>query len=263
MANFQTHLTASSILGVAYGGVAYFQYHMPLPSCLLAAGLCGVSGMLPDIDSGPGRPLREITTFMAAVIPTMLFSRLLHFNLSQEWIILIGAGIYVGIRFGLAEFLRHYTVHRGMFHSLPTAAIFGELTFLMLYGDTRGLRWFVAGGVVAGFLSHLVLDEIYSVQWDGSPRLKKSFGTALKIFGEGWVPNISAFAKLAILTFLVFREPALIERLQAGQGQQVVQEIKRDFGLSDEDPAQTATNAPGEQSPQSTVDSAARDGVRR
>ena len=100
MANFQTHLTASTLLGIGYGGVAYGAYAVPLPSCILAAGLCSVSGMLPDIDSGPGRPLREITTFMAAVVPTMLFGRLLGLGLSHESIILIGAAIYVAIRFG-------------------------------------------------------------------------------------------------------------------------------------------------------------------
>ncbi len=173
MANFQTHLTASTILGIGYGGVAYQMYGVPPAASLLAASLCAVSGMLPDIDSGPGRPLREITTLMAAVVPTMLFGRLQHFGLSQEWIILIGAAIYVAIRFGLAAFLRHYTVHRGMYHSFPAAAIFGELTFLLVYSESVVLRLFIAGGVVAGFLSHLLLDEIYSVQWDGRPRLKR------------------------------------------------------------------------------------------
>ena len=91
--------------------MAYGAYAVPLPWCILAAGLCGVSGMLPDIDGGPGRPLREITTFLAAVVPTTLFGRLLGFGLSHESIILIGAAIYVAIRFGLAKFLRHYTVH--------------------------------------------------------------------------------------------------------------------------------------------------------
>ena len=211
MANFQTHLTASTVLGIGYGGVAYGMYGVPLPSCVLAAGFCSVSGMLPDIDSGPGRPLREITTFMAAVVPMMLLGHFLRLSLSQETIILIGAAIYVAIRFGLAGFLRHYTVHRGMFHSFPTAAIFGELAFLLLYGDATAVRWYIAGGVVLGFMSHLILDEVYSVQWDGSPRLKKSFGTAMKFFGEGWWPNLTAYAKFVLLTFLVIKEPGLFQ----------------------------------------------------
>ncbi len=243
MANFQTHLTASTILGVGYGGVAYQMYGVPPAASLLAASLCAVSGMLPDIDSGPGRPLREITTLMAAVVPTMLFSRLEHLGLSQEWIILIGAAIYVAIRFGLAGFLRHYTVHRGMFHSFPAAAIFGELTFLLVYSESVVLRLFIAGGVVAGFLSHLLLDEIYSVQWDGRPRLKSSFSTAMKFYGDKWWPNVSAYAKLGLLTLVIFKDPGLVEQLQSGQAEQVVE------GLRNEIPAAWSDSAPPPGSP--------------
>ena len=52
-----------------------------------------------------------------------------------------------------------------MFHSLPAAVIFGEIAFLLASGDDWRLRAFKAGGVVIGFLSHLVLDEIYSIEW--------------------------------------------------------------------------------------------------
>ena len=36
-----------------------------------------------------------------------------------------------------------------------------------------------------GYLSHLVLDEIWSVEWTHGLHLKNSFGTALKFFGHG------------------------------------------------------------------------------
>jgi hypothetical protein len=247
MADFKTHLTASTLLGVAYGGAAYQMYQVPIPSCVLAAGLCSVSGMLPDIDSGPGRPLREITTFMAAVVPTMLFGRLLQMNLSHETIILAGAAVYVAIRFGLASLLKHYTVHRGMFHSLPAAAIFGELVFLLAYSDSPMLRWFTAGGVVLGFLSHLLLDEVYSVQWDGRPRLKKSFGTAVKLFGDGWWPNLSVYAKLAALTFLVVEEPGFMREVNNGRVDHVVQEIADDLPVKwpGGEASPTAAQTPG------------------
>ena len=168
MANFQTHLAASTLLGVGYGGAAYACYGVPASTSILAAGLCSVSGMLPDIDSGPGRPLREITTFMAAVVPAMLVRRFEHLGMSPESVILTAAAIYAVIRFGFSWLLRHFTVHRGMFHSLPAAAIFGALVFLLAYNDNTMLRCFTAGSVVLGYLSHLILDEIYSVQWDGA-----------------------------------------------------------------------------------------------
>ena len=56
------------------------------------------------------------------------------------------------------------------------------------------MGWFVA----IGFLSHLVLDELYSVQWSGvRVTLKKSSGSALKMFGPEFVPNAMAYMLLA------------------------------------------------------------------
>ena len=179
MAGFKTHLTVSSLAGVGYGATAHFMYGVPASTCILAGGLCGVSGMLPDVDSGPGRPLRESMGFAAAVVPMMLIDRLEQLGLSQEMMILVGALIYVAVRFGVAELLRRYTIHRGMFHSLPAALIAGELAFLLASGDDVRLRVYKAGAVVLGYVSHLVLDELYSLElYRGRPRLKRSFGTA-------------------------------------------------------------------------------------
>ena len=137
MAGFKTHITFSSILGAGYGTAAYFLYDVPIPSCILAGGLCGVSGMLPDLDSGPGRPLHESMAFAAAVVPVMLIHHFQRMGLSHEMIIIIGAALYLSIRFGGAWLLQHFTVHRGMFHSLPAAAIFGEIGYLLASGDTN------------------------------------------------------------------------------------------------------------------------------
>jgi hypothetical protein len=225
MADFKTHVTVSSIVGLGYGGIALGVGGLPLQDCILAATFCGVSGMLPDIDSGPGRPLREITTFLAVMVPTMIVTRLYESGLSQSWRILIALALYAGIRYGLRNALKRYTVHRGMFHSLAAAAIFGELAYLLMYGEQTTIRLLIAGSVVAGFLSHLILDEIYSVEWDGRPRLKKSFGTAIKLFGKGWWPNISAYGKLALLTAVVVLDPAIVQRIREGEVREDMQQI--------------------------------------
>ncbi len=208
MAGFKTHITVSSILGVGYGAAAFGYYHFPPSTCILAAGLCGVSGMLPDLDSGPGRPLHESCTFVAAAVPMMLIDRFEAWGLNHEMMVLVGAAIYFLIRFGMPEVLKRLTVHRGMFHSLPTALIFGELTFLLSSGVDVRLRLFKAGGVVLGFLSHLILDEIWSVEFFSKhPGLKKSFGTAFKLVGKGWMPNLCTFTLLGLITFITLNEP--------------------------------------------------------
>lgn len=208
MAGFKTHITVSSVLGAGYGGAAYFMYGVPWPTCVLAGGLCGVSGMLPDIDSDSGTPLHESMAFAAAVVPMMMLHRFRHWGMSPESMILCGAGIYLLIRFGVTALLKRYTVHRGMFHSLPAAAVFGEIAFLLSVGEDMRIRLYSAGAVVIGYLSHLLLDEIYSFQWRrGRIRLKSSFGTALKLFGHDMWANVSVYAKLLILTALILYQP--------------------------------------------------------
>ena len=225
MAMFPTHIKCSTVLGIGCGTAAFVGYGVPLPTCLVGAGLCSVGGILPDIDSGPGIPLREITTFLASVVPTMLITRLLSYSFTQESLILAGAGIYIAIRFGLSQFLRNYTVHRGMFHSFPSMAIFGELTYLLFYGESMFVRLFMVGAVCLGFFCHLLLDEIYSVEWDGRPHVKKSFGTAMKFVGNEWWPNVACYAKLAVLTFIVLNDPSVIQQIYTGQGQQVAKNL--------------------------------------
>jgi hypothetical protein len=208
MAGFKTHITVSSLMGVGYGGAAGWMYGVPWPTCVLAGGLCGVAGMLPDIDSDSGTPLRESMAFAAAIVPMMLLHRFQQWGMSNELIILAGAATYLLIRFGVAALLKRYTVHRGMFHSLPAAVVWGELAFLLSSGEDLRLRAYNAGAVVLGYLSHLLLDEIYSFQWSrGRVRLKSSFGTALKLWGQSGWSNVSAYAKLLILAAAIFWEP--------------------------------------------------------
>ncbi len=214
MANFKTHLTFSTLVGTGYGVTAYMMFDMPLPTCILAGGLCSVSGMLPDIDSDSGVPLRESLAFGAAVVPMMLVDRLQQLGLSTESIVLAGAATYLFIRFIFARLVKMHTVHRGMFHSIPAAVIFGEVAFLLASGDVN-MRLYKAAAVFIGYVSHLMLDEIYSIEWArGRLRLKRSFGTALKVWGRKWWPNLAVFAKLAILSYVALKEPGWMDQYQ-------------------------------------------------
>jgi hypothetical protein len=178
---------------------------------VLATGLCGVSGILPDLDSSSGVPFRESVAFISAFIPILLIQRFEHLGWDRQTIVLAAAMIYIGFRFGVAELFRRYTVHRGMWHSIPAAASMGLLAFLITEHQNLLLRSYWAGAATIGFLTHLVLDEFYSVDFRGV-RLKKSFGTALKFWSDmGLWPNVSTYAKLAVLAFLAWSDPMLME----------------------------------------------------
>lgn len=215
MAGFKTHISTSGLLGVAYGGVALAYYDVPLPTCVLAGGLCAVSGMLPDLDSDSGVPLRESVAFASAVAPMLMIERFKQLGMAPETIVLAGALVYLLIRFGLASLLRRYTVHRGMFHSLPAAIIAAQVAYLLCCTCEPHLRLYKAGGVFLGFMSHLLLDEVYSFSFRrGRVGFKKSFGTALKVWGKSPWGNISTYGKLAMLTYVVMHDATWMEQAE-------------------------------------------------
>jgi hypothetical protein len=60
-----------------------------------------------------------------------------------------------------------------------------------------------------GFGSHLVLDEIWSMEFRHGFRLKSSFGTAIKFWGDCWWSNLLTYANLAIVTLLILADPTI------------------------------------------------------
>lgn len=216
MAGFRVHVTTSTLLGCGYAGVGYAVFHMPVETAVVGGALCGFSGMLPDLDSDYGVPLRETMAFLAAIVPMLLVGRFQSFELSHDAMVLAAIATYLFVRFGVAHMIRKYTVHRGMFHSIPACLIFGGIAFLLSGSAPIEIRCYKAGGVLLGFLSHLVLDEIYAVQWKGGRwRFKKSFGTALKLWGDDRWANFSTYAKLFLVAMMILGEPTVMERLEA------------------------------------------------
>lgn len=214
MADFRTHVTFSSAIGAGYAVVAS-GLGFDLSTSLVAGALCGVSGMLPDIDSESGVPRREALGFAAAIVPMLLADRLRAGGMSHDQIVLTAGVLYVLIRFVGVELLSRWTVHRGMWHSIPAVLIFAGLAYLVSAPTNVFDRYLKALAVGLGALSHLVLDEVYSVDTRGVvPRLKKSFGTAVKLWGKDPRANLSAYAKLAAVATAISMEPMFMERLE-------------------------------------------------
>ena len=214
MADFQTHITTSTVIGIGYGAAGYLKLDAPLETCALAAGLCSVSGMLPDLDSDSGVPVRETMSLAAAVVPLLMMDRFSHLGWSHETMVLAGMVLYLAIRFGVAAIFKKYTVHRGMWHSIPAAATVGLLAFLICSCDDMTMRWYKAAAVVIGFLSHLLLDELWSIGVRrGRLHFKKSFGTAMKFYSGSMWANVSTYGKLALLLVAVSYDPVLMREL--------------------------------------------------
>ncbi|MCC9599746.1 metal-dependent hydrolase [Stieleria sp. JC731] len=215
MADFKTHISASTVVGAAYGYWGVTSQSMTLENGILAGGLCAVSGMLPDLDSDGGIPLREISMFAAAVVPMMMLNRFRDFNMSHETMALAAMLIYVVIRFVAFEFFKRFTVHRGMWHSIPAAASAGLIAYLVMPCPSNAERAYKAVAVVVGFMVHLILDEIWAVEVGvGRLRTKKSFGTALKFFGINPFANVIVYAMLFALIYIAASDNQIAGRLR-------------------------------------------------
>ncbi|WP_425618399.1 metal-dependent hydrolase [Anatilimnocola sp. NA78] len=210
MADFKSHITFSTALGAVYGVAGYFYLGLPIETSILGGTLCSVSGMLPDLDSDSGTPVRETSTFAAAVIPMLMMPRFEALHWSREMMVLAAAITYAVIRFGVVEIFKKYTVHRGMWHSIPACIVCGLLTFMIVADLDLQLRLFKSGAVMLGFFSHLLLDEIWSLNVR-SLNVKKSFGTAIKFFGKDSWANYSVYGKLLALSFLAVGDPMLMD----------------------------------------------------
>jgi hypothetical protein len=168
--------------------------------------------MLPDLDSDTGMPVRLLFgTLAVATIGLALFYVMNNTATSwpQQGLIAVGAGLFV--YFIIGGIFKHFTEHRGVFHSIPAALVMGLVAMSVsgLLGIGEKMALVVGLAITAGYLSHLVLDEINStVNLSGIPfKPKKSLGTALKLTGGSKMMTTAIY--VALVVFLVMNADRL------------------------------------------------------
>jgi membrane-bound metal-dependent hydrolase YbcI (DUF457 family) len=119
----------------------------------------------------------------------------------QAWAIFLVIAVLIQVSQPLFQ---RMTVHRGIFHSIPAILIFTELVYLYMFRLPFDQRLVVTAAGFAGIFSHLLLDEIYSVDLENK-RLKRSFGTALAFWKKRtpWLSGAS-YAISGVLLVLCF-----------------------------------------------------------
>jgi hypothetical protein len=216
------------LTGIVVGAGAYY-VGFSVPVGLLSAGLCSMAGMLPDIDSSSSRSFQECIYFAAGLCAVMVVERMRFFGFDHNSIMLGGAIAFLFVRFAIGELVKKLTVHRGMFHSIPAAILTGELIFCLSSGDF-GERIAKSCAIVAGYLSHLILDEICSVDCAGKKiRLKQSFGTALKFYDS---KHIITTAILYLLVFFIGAGTVRNPDLMVAEEENATQAVDKTFRKS-------------------------------
>jgi len=154
------------------------------PENLVAVTMAGSLGsVLPDIDLKDSRPSRALFAGLAVFFS---FELLFHFaprlSIAEMWILWLATLLFV--RYGLHTAFHRLTNHRGVWHSwiAGLASAFATvIIFYYVFDRPDGVAWLAGGFLLIGFLTHLILDEIYSVDVLGN-HIKRSFGTAFKPF---------------------------------------------------------------------------------
>ncbi|MGQ0672083.1 MAG: metal-dependent hydrolase [Hyphomicrobium sp.] len=252
MANFTTHIAAGTVVAGALATLT-LAADVVSPENVVAVTLAGVLGsVLPDIDLKDSRPSRAMFAGLGIFFSfVVLFTHAERFSIAELWILWLGTLVFV--RYGLQSIFHRMAVHRGVWHSILGAVFSSVLTalaFWYLLVRPEGVAWLAAAFLFAGYLVHLALDEIYSVDVMDT-RVKASFGTAMKLAD---LRHPGASAAMAAATALAiwaappassFVDGVASRDLWAGLSQRMLPEHTW-FGLVDvRGPKAAADAAPG------------------
>lgn len=182
MADFNTHIfwagAAASLGAIASTKLLGLSANETLLLTLLGT----VGGILPDIDLRHSTPSQMLFSFFGTLAALCwLFANVGNYSALSLWAISIT--VFFFVRYPIWMLFHQFTVHRGALHSLAAALMFMFCTAAAaskVFYLNAVTSWLCAVFVASGFVLHLILDEIYSVDFMGV-RIKKSFGSALKV----------------------------------------------------------------------------------
>lgn len=239
MANFPTHIAVGTVVSGALA-TATVAADMVAPENVVAVTLAGVLGsVLPDIDLEESRPSRAMFSGLA-----IFFSFAVLFGLERKYsiaeMLILWLGTLVFVRYVAKEVFFRFSYHRGVWHSLLAMVFCAFVTAWVFHALLRrddGVAWLAAAFMGVGYLTHLILDEIYSVDVMDT-RIKASFGTALKLFDYRRLGHSAAMAVAAVLMFMAtpptgrFLEAITSRTLWAGLNQRLLPQDKWFIGMA-------------------------------
>ena len=202
MANFPTHIAVGTIVS---GTLATLTLAVDAvsPENLVGVTLAGVLGsVLPDIDLKESRPARAMFAGLAVFFAfAVLFSTAGRFSVAEMLILYIGTLALV--RYGGKWVFFKISYHRGIWHSILAAlfvSFFTAAVYYQVLGRPDAVAWLAGGFMFIGYMTHQVLDEVYSVDVMDT-RIKASFGTAIKLVDRKHWGHTGAMAAATALAF--------------------------------------------------------------
>lgn len=204
MANFPTHIVVGTVVA---GSLATLTLAADViaPENLIAVTMAGSLGsVLPDIDLKDSHPSRALFAGLAVFFSfALLFHFAPHLSIVEMWTLWLGTLLFV--RYGLHTMFHKLATHRGVWHSWIAGlacALATVLIFYYVFDRPDGVAWLAGGFLLIGFLTHLILDEMYSVDVVGN-HIKRSFGTAFKPIDMRNPGGSAAMAVAAVVLLLL------------------------------------------------------------
>lgn len=218
MANFNTHFTVAATASSVLSGTLLAMGVVSPTQGVIAFILGTFGGLLPDVDSAHSTSIKVGFSVLSLLITIILiFINALTYSVIE--MILMSVLVFTSIRYGLLDLFRKVSKHRGMFHSVPVALIWGILVAILMhyfFGLNSLISWVYGVMISFGYLIHLTLDETYSVDLRNR-RVKKSLGTALKFYKlkttTDKIQNSLIYASLIGLMFIAPDTSLIIDAL--------------------------------------------------
>ncbi|MFA5962030.1 MAG: metal-dependent hydrolase [Parcubacteria group bacterium] len=217
MANFKTHISFGVFIGIGFIVAGLITSLMASTEAIIWIFLAVLVGsFLPDLDMDEGVPFQILFGLLGAGLAGLIFlGQYQSGERGLKLLVLFPMAVFLLVRFGAGYVFEKFTNHRGIFHSVPAAVLFGLLTiwFLNFLAIQSEQKLFLGLAVSVGYLGHLVLDEIYSsVNLHGHSLLpKQSLGNALKFYSSSKVVTLLVYI---FIFMLVTKLPETKELLQ-------------------------------------------------
>ena len=205
MASFEQHVN-TALIGT---GILVVPLHtsglLDIKESLIVLLMGVIGGVLPDLDSDNSKPIQIVFKMCSIMLPLIILL-LSPIKISVLYTLAIWVGSAIFLHFTIFRTFLHLTTHRGIIHTIPMGFLFAQVTTLIFLELLHKELYFsLLSGffLFFGFLIHLILDEIFSINALGM-HIKRSFGTALKFYDKNNIAGtVVVYMLIAITLFFI------------------------------------------------------------
>lgn len=205
MANFITHLKVSIFTSAALSSVVLNTHIATAPESILLFMIGALCGLLPDLDADNSNSIDWLFSILGITLSVGFILLIPQSSVVALW--LMAGAVYLATHWLIKPLFEKLTVHRGSLHSIFAVVMFTLIGICsaLLLSQPLNMALLIGVFIALGSLTHLILDEAYSVDLENNV-IKASFGTAMKLIDLRF-PLTSLFQAILIVCSLFYIFP--------------------------------------------------------